>query len=104
MSSTTSRLPFSGTATRADPLSRYQLNKAMYEGTRPGPGAALAGDRGRFLARFALSEAERAALEAPDFDAILALGGLPNLVYRYYRAHGLPVEGFRDRLARERAR
>ena len=84
-------------------MSRYQLNKAMYEGTRPGQAAVPRQDCARFLARFALSDAERAALEAPDFHAILALGGLPNLVFRYYRAHGLPVDGFRDRLARERA-
>ena len=40
-----------------------------------------------------LDEAERAALSAPDFGALLELGGLPNLVYRYYRLHG---NGFAD--------
>ena len=102
-SSTSSRSAFSGAATRADAVSRYQLNKAMYEGSRPGRAAAVNRERARFLARFALSDAERAALDAPDFNAILTLGGLPNLVFRYYRALGLPVDGFRDRLARERA-
>ena len=83
-------------------MSRYQLNKAMYEATRPGRAVAAEDECAAFLARFALSGAERAALAGPDFHALLALGGLPNLVYRYYRAHGLPLAGFRDRLARER--
>ena len=104
MSSTSSRSTSSVAATRADAVSRYQLNKAMYEGTRPERVAALNEDRTRFLAGFTLSSAERAALDGPNFHAILTLGGLPNLVYRYYRAHKLPIDDFRDRLAREAAR
>ena len=48
-------------------------------------------------------KSERAALDEPNFHAILALGGLPNLVFRYYRAHGLPLDDFRDRLGRDQA-
>ena len=75
----------------------------MYEGTRPERVATLTDDRAAFLSRFVLSEAERAALDEPNFHAILALGGLPNLVFRYYRAHGLPLDDFRDRLGRDQA-
>lgn len=80
-------------------MSRYELNRAMYEGTRD---RSIA-DKSEFLAAYALDEAERRALAGPNFAAILDLGGLPNLVYRYFRAHGLAFEEFSERLGRDRA-
>lgn len=74
-------------------MSRYALNKAMYRGTRPESRDSVLTDKPGFVAGFDLDEAERAALSAPDFGALLELGGLPNLVYRYYRLHG---NGFAD--------
>ncbi len=85
-------------------MSRYQLNKAMYEGTRPERIAALVNDPETFLAGFALSDTEYGALSEPNFHAILTLGGLPNLVFRYYRAHELALDDFLDRLACEGSR
>ena len=75
-------------------MSRYELNRAMYEGTRPGTRDRFLADKTRFLAAYALDEAERHALSAPNFAAILDCDGLPNLVYRYFRAHGLKFEDF----------
>jgi hypothetical protein len=84
-------------------LSRYQLNKAMYEGVGPARVGDLTADKIGFLATYDLAEDERTALAEPDFGAILRLGGLPNLVFRYYRAHGLALDDFNDHLTRRQA-
>ena len=84
-------------------MSRYELNRAMYEGTREGARDRLVADKSEFLAAYALDEGERRALAAPNFAEILDRGGLPNLVYRYFRAHGLAFEDFSARLGRDRA-
>lgn len=85
-------------------MSRYGLNKAMYEATVPVAAERFHSDRGAFLAGYALTADERRALTVPDFHAILAAGGLPNLVYRYFRLHGLPAGEFRPRVAAEAVR
>ncbi len=68
----------------------------MYEGVRPERVGDLIADKTDFLAAYDLAKAERTALMGPDFAAILGLGGLPNLVFRYYRAHGLALNRARD--------
>ena len=70
----------------------------MYEGVRPERVGDLIADKTDFLAAYDLAKAERTALMGPDFAAILGLGGLPNLVFRYYRAHGLALDDFNDHL------
>ena len=70
----------------------------MYESVRPERVGDLIADKTDFLAAYDLAKAERAALTGPDFGAILGLGGLPNLVFRYYRAHGLALDDFNDHL------
>ena len=84
-------------------MSRYALNKAMYEGTRPERQDSVLTDKPGFVSGFDLDEAERTALSEPDFGALLELGGLPNLVYRYYRLHGHAFADFASTLRRERA-
>ncbi len=84
-------------------MSRYALNKAMYEGTTPESQESVLADKSAFASGFDLDEAERAALTGPDFAALLELGGLPNLVYRYYRLHGHAFADFTATLGRERA-
>ena len=84
-------------------MSRYALNKAMYQGTRPEVRESVLTDKPGFVSGFDLDEAERAALSGPDFGALLELGGLPNLVYRYYRLHGHGFADFAASLARARA-
>jgi hypothetical protein len=84
-------------------VSRYALNKAMYEGPRPENHESVLSGKSRFVSGFDLDDAERAALSGPDFGALLELGGLPNLVYRYYRLHGHGFTDFTATLARGRA-
>lgn len=84
-------------------MSRYALNKAMYQGTRPESQEAVLNDKLGFVSGFDLDEEERRALIEPDFAAILELGGLPNLVYRYYRLHGHGFADFTATLERGRA-
>lgn len=76
----------------------------MYEGARPERGGETHADRNAFLALYELTAAERSALAEPDFGAVLDLGGLPNLVFRYYRAHGLALDEFQDHLSSPRSR
>jgi len=83
-------------------VSRYELNRAMYEGTQSGARDRLISDKLVFLAAYTLDEAEHRALAAPNFAAILDRGGLPNLVYRYFRAHGFRFEDFSARLRHDR--
>ncbi len=84
-------------------MSRYALNKAMYQGTRPESQESVLTDKPGFVSGFDLDEAERSALSGPDFGALLELGGLPNLVYRYYRLHGNAFADFTATLGRGRA-
>ena len=58
--------------------------------------------KARFLAGYTLSEPERDALMRPDWSGLLALGVLPNLVYRYYMMHGLAPELFPGAIAATR--
>lgn len=83
-------------------MSRYELNRAMYEGTQSGVRDRMIADKSEFLAAYALDKAECRALAEPNFAAILDRGGLPNLVYRYFRAHGFRFEDFSARLGRDR--
>ena len=84
-------------------MSRYELNRVMFESTRAENREAMLADKAAFLSGYDLSEDERAALSAPNFAAILDHGGLPNLVYRYFRAHGLAFEEFVGRIGADRA-
>ena len=70
----------------------------MYEGVRPARVGDLTANKNGFLATYNLAEDERTALSEPDFGAVLWLGGLPNLVFRYYCAHGLALDDFNDHL------
>jgi len=82
-------------------MSSYLLNKAMYEATRAENTAAFQHDKAAWLGRYPLSENERNALLGPSFRSLLAQGGLPNLVYRYFRLHGFRAPAWRARLEAE---
>ena len=64
----------------------------------------VAKDKAEFLAGYTLSEPERDALMRPDWRGLLALGVLPNLVYRYYMMHGLAPESFPSAIAATKSR
>lgn len=85
-------------------MGSYQVNRVMYDFARRADSAAAVDDKGAFLADYDLTDEERAALTGPNFSALLSLGGLPNLVYRYYARHGLTPKDFAQRLADEAKR
>ena len=67
---------------------RYWLNRALFDLGEPGHRQAFASDRTAWLARYPLDADARAALEAPDWRALLGRGALPNLVFKYFMMHG----------------
>lgn len=83
---------------------RYAVNRVIFDLARdPDPRARLA-DKAAFLARYDLDQEARAALLGPDWARLLALGALPNLVYRYYAMHGGAPESFPAAVAAQRRR
>jgi hypothetical protein len=71
-------------------MSRYQVNRVLWEVARSGEVAeAFAADPGAVLADRELDEAERAALQRADIRAIFVLGAHPFLLYSFaLRVHG----------------
>lgn len=61
--------------------------------------AVVANAKAAFFANYPLGEKELEALMKPDWRGLLALGVLPNLVYRYYMMHGLAPESFPSAIA-----
>src|SRR6056297_4136532 len=85
-------------------MSAYDLNRVLYDvGRLPDPLSAVT-DKDRLLAGYRLTAAERRALAEPNFAALRELGALTNLVFRYYRYHGLDVTEFARRLRSEQLR
>jgi hypothetical protein len=82
---------------------RYMINRTIFDLTRQPDARAIVGRKAEFLARYPLSEDERSALAGPDWTRLLALGVLPNLVYRYYMLHGHAPESFPAAIAGKRA-
>jgi hypothetical protein len=90
----------STTPTPARGSPRYGINRAIMDLTRnPDGRAVVANNKAAFFAGYTLSDKERKALMDPDWRALLELGVLPNLVYRYYMMHGLPPETFPSAVA-----
>ena len=73
---------------------RYMINRAIFDLTRRADARSLIAAKADFLAGYRLNEEEREALTGPDWARLLALGALPNLVYRYYIFHGHAPESF----------
>jgi len=79
---------------------RYGINRAIVDLTRnPNGRAVVASGKAEFFAGYTLSDKELEALTRPDWRGLLALGVLPNLVYRYYMMHGLAPESFPSAVA-----
>lgn len=82
-------------------MGAYDLNRVLYDlGRMPDPRLAVA-DKDGLLAGYRLTAAEREALAEPNFSALREMGALTNLVFRYYRYHGLDVADFAARLRHE---
>ncbi|MGE0716521.1 MAG: hypothetical protein AB7P02_13860 [Alphaproteobacteria bacterium] len=83
--------------TAAPPASpRYWLNRVMFDLGDPANRAAFGAGKEAFLARYPLGPADRAALAGPDWQALLARGALPVLVFKYFMLHGLAPERFAE--------
>lgn len=78
---------------------RYGINRAINDLCQNSKGRALVANKAEFFASYPLSDKERQALMKPDWRGLLALGVLPNLVYRYYIMHGLAPESFPSAVA-----
>jgi hypothetical protein len=78
---------------------RYGINRAIIDLARSPNARALVANKAEFFANYALTEKELQALMCPDWRGLLALGVLPNLVYRYYMMHGLAPESFPSAVA-----
>jgi hypothetical protein len=70
------------------------VNRVIFDLTRSPDARKLMATKAAFLARYPLGDEERAALMGPNWTRLLALGALPNLVYRYYMLHGHAPESF----------
>ena len=81
---------------------RYAVNRVLFDLSRLPNARALVADKESFLASYELRTEERQALLVPDWKRLLALGALPNLVYRYYMMHGLAPETFPAAMAAAR--
>jgi len=73
---------------------RYAINRVIFDLSRNPNARAIVADKAQFLAGYELGPEERKALLGPDWNRLLDLGVLPNLVYRYYMLHGLAPETF----------
>lgn len=73
---------------------RYWLNRALFDLGEPDSRQVFIADRTAWLARYPLDPDARAALEAPDWRALLDRGALPNLVFKYFMLHGHPPGKF----------
>jgi len=71
---------------------RYRVNRAIFDLVRSPERRALVADKAAFLSRYELAPEERDALELPDWPALLELGALPNLIFKYYLLHGLTLD------------
>jgi hypothetical protein len=78
---------------------RYGLNRVVFDLTRDANARSLVAEKSAFFSQYRLSAEERQALLEPDWRRLLALGLLPNLLYRYYALHGHTPESFPQALA-----
>jgi len=73
---------------------RYGINRAIIDLCRSPNARTLVANKTEFFKNYPLRDDELRALLGPDWRGLLALGVLPNLVYRYYMMHGLAPESF----------
>lgn len=84
-------------------MAAYDVNRVLWDFKDAADKQAILADKAPFLACYRLSEAERRAFLEPNFAALLDAGALPNLVFKYYVAHGLAAEHYAERIKADRA-
>lgn len=67
---------------------RYWLNRALFDLGEPAWRQRFEADRAAWLDCYPLDADARAALDAPEWKALLDRGALPNLVFKYFMMHG----------------
>ena len=77
---------------------RYWLNRALFDLGDAQARAAFKADKEAYLTQYPLDQAAREALIGPGWRALVDLGGLPNLIFKYYMFHGHAPETFPDAL------
>jgi hypothetical protein len=80
-------------------MAQYDVNRVLFDLIRKPDRAEILKNLGPFLEGYRLSDAEKAALLDPGYGQLLALGALPNLVFKYYLWHGLPPGEYAARAA-----
>jgi hypothetical protein len=71
-------------------MAQYDLNRVLFDLIRKPDRQEILKNLDPFLASYRLDDAERQALLDRNWGRLLALGALPNLVFKYYLWHGLP--------------
>jgi hypothetical protein len=79
-------------------MAHYALNRVLFDLIRRPDRPEILKNLEPFLAGYTLEEPERQALLDRNFGRLLALGALPNLVFKYYLWHGLPPSEYAARV------
>lgn len=78
-------------------MGQYEINRVLFDLVRRPDRQEILKNLTPFLDGYRLASAEKAALLEPGYGRLLALGALPNLVFKYYLWHGLPPGEFAAR-------
>ena len=73
---------------------RYWLNRALFDLGDLAKRKEFAAAPETYVDGYPLDPPQRQAMLEGDLPGLLRLGALPNLVYKYYMARGLPPERF----------
>lgn len=73
---------------------RYWLNRALFDLGDPAKRTAFAAEPEAYVDGYPLNGPQRRAMLEADWPALLKLGALPVLVFKYYMVRGLPAEKF----------
>jgi hypothetical protein len=79
-------------------MAAYMLNRILFDLNRRSDRPEVLKNLEAHLQAFALDDAERQALLDRNFKQLLALGALPNLVFKYYLWSGLPPGEYGQRV------
>jgi hypothetical protein len=73
---------------------RHAINRAIIDFCRTPNARNLIPTKADFFAAYPLSAEERHAVLGQEWQRLLELGVLPNLVYRFYMLHGFAPDSF----------
>lgn len=79
-------------------MGHYTVNRVLFDLNRRPDKMDVLKNFEPFLAGYGLDEREKRALLDRDFAGLLALGVLPNLVFKFYLWSGLPPSEYATRV------